>query len=297
MRRFAGTAVALGVLGVVVWLAWPRSVDPPAARGPLIDFEPAELVQVEVVRGSERLDVRRSDGGWALADGRWRPARLVMRRIVHQLHALEARAEVSGVIEADLGLGPEAPRVRLVLRDGTEHRLRIGAANPTGVSHYVQVPPDPAVYLVQRAAVDLFVAPLDAWREDRITWVENADVVSFRVDLDGQVLEAEETGGEWRVRTAAPSVAEVPPDALRLLLGRLTALRSRRVVEDQPDDLDRHGLGASAGRVEIRVADGVRWSLRVGEIDENGSCLVHHEQDDAVYEVACGFRSAVPRPR
>lgn len=287
-RRFVGTGVALGLLVAALAIrSWPDDV-PPAERAPLVSFEPSQVLRVEIVRGADELTLVRGDRGWRMKGRRWQPRRRVVRRILHQLHDVRPRRVVAESPTDELGLGPEAPMVTIVVQDGTVHRLRIGASNPAGVSHYVQRLPEPRVYLVASAAAEMFHWSEGAFREDRVTAVEHDEVVRFEAQLAGQYVDVERVGDDWVVRRTEPR-RELTAEAAALLLGRLTGLRSRAVLADEPPDLTPWRLQPGADHATVWSASGVLWAAAFAGADP---CLMYLEPDRAVYEVSCGARDA-----
>ena len=176
-------------------------------------------MRIEVARPDGGVTLVRGTDGWSVEGEPWRPRRQLVRRILHQLHALRGRSVVAPEAEPDFELGAEAPRVTVRLADGREHGLVVGAANPTGVSHYVQVLPSPEVFLVARAAVEMFHWPVTAYREDRPTAVDHDAVVRFEARFAGQYLDVERGPDGWWIRSAVPPLAG-SNDQLSLILGR-----------------------------------------------------------------------------
>ena len=152
IRRFRGTLLALGALLVVLGVAAALELRPDrppdeALPDEIFRFEKGDLVGFEVVRPDATIAVRKVDGVWKVDGQPWRPNKAMIRRVGHQLHDLDARADVVEASEtADLaryGLGPDAIRVTLTLADGRALAFAVGDPNPTSVSYYMRPLPAP----------------------------------------------------------------------------------------------------------------------------------------------------------
>ena len=144
-RRFRGSVIAVLVFGGLLWAVGGGSDAPSDLEGDapprIFRFEKEDFVGVRIERPDRAIVLRRdADGGWSFADEDWRPSRSMVRRVAHQLHDLAARAEVVKNPESPekYGLGEDAIRVAVDLRDGSTIAFEVGDPNPTSVSWYMR---------------------------------------------------------------------------------------------------------------------------------------------------------------
>lgn len=315
IRRFRGAMLALVVLVAVLGVAAAlelRTADAPddALPDPIFRFEKEDLVGFEVVRPDATIAVRKVDGVWKVDGQPWRPNKAMIRRVGHQLHDLDARADVVEAPEtADLaryGLGPDAIRVTLTLADGRQLAFAVGDPNPTSVSYYMRPldsgTADPAgpggpVYVVKKAAMDYYRLDVEAFREDRIATFDADDAVRLEAVVDGRRIDVEKVG-ERVYRMHAPVEQAAARDEVRMMLGRISALRAVRFVEDAPADLGRYSLDPPLHRVVVTLASGETLSVRVGDAvpgTDPPERYVYLEEDDAVYTVRDGLLDSYRR--
>ncbi|HHO50290.1 MAG TPA: DUF4340 domain-containing protein [Deltaproteobacteria bacterium] len=301
MRRFRGSILALGVLLLVLGIAWwlDRSeAVPEVSPDTLFRFDKEDLVAFTIVRPDATIEIRRIDDRWTAVGRSWRPNRAMIRRVAHQLHDLDARANVIDDPEAPevYGLGSDAIEVTLELRGGERLAFRVGDPNPTSVSYYVQVlSSDQAeigrVYVVKKASMDYYRLDIQAFREDRIATFDAADAVSLVAQIDGGQIEAERTGPlTWQLH--APVEQEASRDKIRLMLGRISALRALAFEADAPGDLAPWGIGEDAPRIAITLGSGEVIAVRLGDMlpdTEPPQRYAYLEADDAVYVVKAGI--------
>ena len=294
MRRFRGSVVAVVILAVVLGLSRLSSRDEaPEGFDPelLFRFDKDAMVGFAIERPDTTLEIRLVDGVWTTIGETWRPNRAMIRRVAHQLHDLDARANVVSDPDdpAVYGLGPGAIEVRVDLDDGETIALRVGDPNPTSVSYYMQRSPDPAVYVVKKAAMDFFRLDRAAFREDRIAQFDAADVVALTATVDGRRIAVERTGKlTWRM--LEPVAQEASRDKVRTMLGRISAMRAIQFIADDPSDLSRWDLGEDADRIEVDLGAGSVVGIRVGDVAiDSGHRFVFHEPDRSVYLVKDGL--------
>lgn len=301
MRRFRGSILALVALLVILGIAGlldrTESV-PEVVPDTLFRFDKEDLVGFTIVRSDATIEIRRIEDRWTAVGRSWRPNRAMIRRVAHQLHDLDARANVVDDPEepAVYGLGSDAIEVTLELQGGERLAFRVGDPNPTSVSYYMQVLSSDQVeagrvYVVKKASMDYYRLEPEAFREDRITTFDAADAVSLVADVDGRRIEAERTGPlTWQMH--APVEQEASRDKIRLMLGRISALRALAFVADAPDDPSAWGIDGEAPRIAITLGSGEEIAVRLGdEIEgtEPAQRYAYLESDDAIYAVKGGI--------
>jgi hypothetical protein len=276
MKAFRGTviaAVALALLAVAVFVVKPDLFSGAEDTGPprLFEFEKHEVTRVQVDRpDGERVVLTEQDGEWIIESTGHTAGRSMVNRVKHQLHDLTARATV--VEDPDspelYGLGDNAIRVELTLRDGRTLAFRAGDPNPSSVSYYIQPEPGNTVYTVKKAAVDYYSLTLDEFRERRFATFDSKDVTRFEVTLalEGAParLDIESTGDrEWQM--TAPLEMAANDDRVRRLIGRVSALKARDFVELSAEERTAKlaEFGLDTPRADITVHFGSRDPLRV----------------------------------
>lgn len=307
IRRFRGTlaaSVAL-VLALGVWYWQSAPEDPPDAIVPdaIFRFDKEDLVAFSIDRPDGKLSMRKGeDGQWTVDGESFRPNRAMIRRVAHQLHDLTSRADILGEEAASdpsrYGLGEGAIEVDLTLADGTKHHFLVGDPNPTGVSHYLQVLDEGKpgrIYVVKKSASDFWRNPVDAFREDRITTFDADEVERLDASIDGREIVIIRTDHR-KYQQLAPIEQPAGREPVRMMLGRISALRAVSFVADQPKDLAVFGLDPPAHRVAVTLTGGETVTVLAGpdrpKRDDLETRLVYLVEDQSVYEVKDGFLSS-----
>lgn len=275
MKAFRGTLLAAGAV-TLLGGAWFALQPPREGEGPqtpsdaeaerLFPFEKADLAKIEVRRPEGALTLEeRADGWWIVGDER-RASRSMVSRVKHQLHDLSARATVvpDAGDASRYGLGTSAIHVVLTMRDGSTVRFAAGDPNPTGVSFYIQREGDARVFTVKKSAVDYYALGLEEFRERRFASFDSKDVDQIEAALpEGRRLAFQRSGDQgWSLR--APATFDAEPQEVLQLLGRVSALKAIRFVDDAGRSLADFGLDTPRTRVTLKFSGREPLTLLVG---------------------------------
>ncbi len=275
MQAFRGTliaALALILVAVAYFVLRPEPTEKVVDEAPrLFAFEKHELVRVAVQRpdGTSVVLVE-ADGEWKIEGTDFVAGRSMVNRVKHQLHDLTARASVvENPDQPELyGLGANALKVTLHMRDGREIAFEAGDPNPSAVSYYIRPVPGSAVFTVKKSAVDYYGLTLDEFRERRFASFDSNDATAIEAVLSLPSAPARllvERVGErlWEVRE--PLQIPGSDDQIRRLLGRVAALKAQNFVNLPPGDQSAAlaGYGLDKPRADITVRFASRGSLRL----------------------------------
>lgn len=308
MKAFRGTLIAAALLLVVAalvfWNRPPPQGDQPAVGVRIFTFEKHELVSVRVERpGTDPLTIVEKDGSWIIEGTGFVAGRSMVNRVKHQLHDLTSRATVVENAEGlELyGLGANATRVTLGLRDGRELAFEAGDPNPSAVSYYLRPLPGDVVYTVKKSAVDYYSLTLDEFREQRFAAFESKDVTRLAARIRLAATEASpalerslvlERTGEREWEMLEPEVMAANEDRVRRLLGRVNALKAQGFISAPAADLAARlpEWGLDDPRLDLTMQFGSRdpMRLRVGADAPSDSkyeqlAYVLVDGDDTVY--------------
>jgi hypothetical protein len=298
MKAFRGTvltAVLLGVvLAIVAWLRPEVLSGGPVGHPQLFRFEKHALVRVDVHRpDGDHIALVEQESGWVIESTGDVAGRSMVNRVKHQIHDLSARATVVAEAEAAelYGLGVNAIRVTLTLRDGEVIAFRAGDPNPTGVSYYVQPEGSDTIYTVKKAAIDYYSLSLDEFRERRFVSFDSKDVTRLTATMNvpgaKHTLDIEKVGDRsWEMRSPVEMAAS--DDQVRRLLGRVSALKARTFLTAEPGDRARYGLDRPRADIEVQFASRPPLRLQVGDDSPTDNryeelAFVAVDGDDTVY--------------
>jgi len=286
------------LLGAFGWFEYGRDAGPPEGfeLEPIFRFEKEDMVGFVIARPDRRIEMRLEGDTWTAVGESWRPSRSMVRRVAHQLHDLTARATVVDQPEdyGRYGLGEGAIQVEIFLRDGRTLAFVAGDPNPTAVSYYLRPLPGERVYVVKKSAVDFYRSDIEAFREHKFATFDANDADTLVAEIDGGRMVLERTGTHsWQM--SSPVTQRASRDKVRMMLGRVSAMKAQAFVEDGSASLERYGLEPAVARLTVRSSVHPPVTVWVGDAvpdSDPPQRYVYRVEDDAVYAVKDGFLDA-----
>jgi hypothetical protein len=278
MKEFRGTILSFALFGVLFlgYTFVAEEENEVVEDRKIFSFEKHDVQKAKIERpdGLE-LTLAEKDGEWIILET-GHPASITMvNRIRHQLHDLEARAQVNAS-SSDLelyGLGEKAIKVELQLKDGTGLSFLAGDPNPTGVSYYIKPIPGDEIYTVKKSAVDYYSADYDSFRNPRFLHMDTKSVQQLQVKKkDGEEWNFNRID-EHRWEVTNPIEMRASTTSLRTLIGRCIALKASSFIDPEDVTTLDYGLAEPLLHLQFTLDTGEAIELKIGQeaIDEGHS--------------------------
>lgn len=127
---------------------------------------------------------------------------------------------------------------------------------------------------------------------DRLLRFESEDVTGLTLQTPDETISLARTDDEWRI--TAPYDLAADQNAVTTIVDRLQSADRERVVEEQPESLERFGLAEPEVTVTLEVTGGATHTLAFGGGTPVGfNVFVKRGDADAVYTAASGIKDAV----
>jgi hypothetical protein len=263
------------------------------------ELEAKDVEQVVITRKGETLRLQKAGEDWSLtAPVAGRAEKQPLQDLTSSLVTLRVEREIDATPAkpADYGLAPPAAEITFKAK-GQEHRVRLGAKNPTGIWVYAQLEEKPAVVLVPEALLRDAEKPVADFRDRAVLAFERKDVKGLEVKPpSGETVSAQHKGTEdWQVTGPAP----VPADRERIsgLLDKLKSARIKEFVTEAPKGADPYGLERPLrvtlwlGEEKERTAK----TLRLGKaIPDKKAVYAQREGDPTIFTVDEELGKSVP---
>jgi hypothetical protein len=297
------------LLGALVYLRQTVSPSREAAseKRYALSFDPAEIDEIDIIRGKETVSLRRENGGWRLtapvAD-RADPGavdRLLLAARFLEVRDREKARDPSAMPESGLA----TPRARLDLRGTGEDRLDVGGPTALPEEIFARVAGRPYVLRVAETVLEPLTAPVASYRDARLTDLLPEGIEKFTVRrADGEMTVRLERG-RWIVEK--PVRAPADPRAVHDFLGRLLGLRvtsfapaPQATAETLPGQTAQLALTPRGGGEEMAVeivretGDGnfiARHTPRDGRfgVDAAGGALLFDISPEALRDRSLGY--------
>ncbi|MBU3664695.1 MAG: DUF4340 domain-containing protein [Chthoniobacterales bacterium] len=220
--------LTLAVLGGLFYLR--RHVlptrDAEEARRYAAVFVPDDISAMEIARSSDTVVLERDDAGWRIASpvaDRASPENI--DRILSALRFLSVRDRVATDDPAVLTeSGLTTPRVRVNLRGGPEEvRIDFGSDTALPGEVFARVAGQGTVLRVPGDIVGLCTAPVESFRDARLTDLVPGDIEKFTVRRTDGEMSLRRERGKWLIEK--PVQAPADPRAVDAFLESLLGLR------------------------------------------------------------------------
>ncbi len=266
------------------------------------DLESKDVEQIAITRKGETLELRKAGDAWQLAapvQGKAdsQPA----QDLATSLTTLRIEREIEANPSKPADFGLDAPAAELAFTaKGQQHRVRLGAKNPTGLWVYAQLDGKPAVVLVSDSLLRDAEKPVSDYRDKTVLAFERGNVKGLEVKTPGgQTLSAQLKGtDDWQM--TAPLAVPADREQVSGLLDKLKAAKIKEFVTEAPAGArtpDPYGLERPLvvtlwlGEEKERAAK----TLRLGKpVPEKKAVYAQREGDPAIFTVDEELVKAVP---
>lgn len=236
-------------------------------------FAPEEIDEIDIVRGAETVSLRRDNGAWQMtAPVTDRAAPEAVDRLLTAARFLDvrdrqSRPEQSAVAEAGL----VSPRLRLDLRGERPWRLELGGNTALSQEIFARVSGSADLLRVPDSIVELATAPVDKFRDPRLTQAVADDIEKFTVRrADGEMTLRRERG-RWLIDK--PVTAPADARAVRAFLEPLLGLRIVKFSVSSPETSVLPGQSASVSMTPLGGGEALNLEVLRGP-DEAAETVV-----------------------
>jgi len=188
-------------------------------------FDPEEVDEIDIMRGSGKLALRKETGGWRLTEpNEDRASPEAVDRLLMAARFMEMRDRQPG---RDPENFPEAalvpPRLRIELRGGENTGIDIGAGTALPQEVFARVDGKSGVMRVADTIIELADAAPEKFRDPRLTEFTADDIEKFTVRRADGEMTLRRDRGRWMIEKPVRAAAD--PQAVRAFLDPLLGLR------------------------------------------------------------------------
>ena len=236
-------------------------------------FDPEDIEEIDIVRGTETISLRRDNESWQLTSPvSDRAAPETVDRLLTAVRFLNVRDRNDSPDDATVAeAGLASPRLRIDLRGEQPLRLELGANTAMPGEIFARVSGKTGVLRVPDDIVELATASAESFRDPRLTQSVADDIEKFTVRrADGEMTLRRERG-RWIIEK--PVAAAADPRAVRAFLEPLLGLRVVKFGAIAPETTALPGQSASITMTPIGGGEDLDLEVMRGA-DESADTVV-----------------------
>ncbi len=262
--------VVAAIAGVAVYFleikdAKPRDETPDTTR-PAFAFKREDITAVTIKRSAGSFTVESQDGKWMLKDPVSAP---VSESAVDTLLNDLANAKVERTIPASgdeiksFGLTEPAVTVEVKLKDGKQHRIRLGSKDFSNLSVYAFIDDAKEVSLLPASVLTSADKSVSELRDLSILGgLSQYDVSNLLVKNESGSFTLAKSGADWVLK--APDEVPADENEVSSLISEITAAKATEVASETASDLAQFGLDKPAISVTAQLAAGGERQIIIG---------------------------------
>ena len=245
------TSVVLAVLLVAVGVFYyvydvrmaPDREKAEARKGRVFNAEAGDVTQLTLKRPSDSVDLKREGDAWQMqAPVKARADRGPVDEVITNALTAKIDREIAAAPPslADFGLDKPAAELTMVLKDGKQLALVMGAKSPTGVWVYAKERDKPNVFVIGDSVLRDTTRPATDFRDKTILAFDRQQVTGLEIVTPDDTLVLEPAENRWKL--TRPVALAADPETVGGFLEKLGAAKVKEFVAEAPPALDTYGL-------------------------------------------------------
>ena len=228
---------------------------------PVFSFNADDITSVNVQRQGEDVLVERQGNGWQITQPvNSRADRSVIESLIASLSSamVERKFSTQPSGLATYGLAQPAITLHVKLKNGSQHRISLGAKDFNGTDVYALVDGAPDIYLFSSSLLTNADKGLQDLRDNAILDYRSPDITSFEIrNAQGDFVLSKQDD-EWHLER--PQSFYGDDSQVLALLSRIGAVTSEKV-----DDLGKYGLNNPSITFTAKDKTGKSYQLLIGK--------------------------------
>jgi hypothetical protein len=271
------------------WYAYRDFQKPAADAGPKKDkvftVEPDKIEEISVKSESgERTRLQKSGNEWKIvAPASGQPDATEVSGLTSNLSSLELERVVDENPPDLNEYGLAQPRIEVAFKSGgQEHTLLIGQKTPPGTDLYAKRADDKKVFLIPAHVESTFNKATFDLRDKAVMKVERDKLDALELTAGDRSSKFVRPAGEWQI--AAPVQARADFNTIEGLVGRLSGLQMKSIIDAPDADLKKYGLDQPAATVKFGAGSS-QASLVLGGKAAEGTIYARDLSRPAIFTV------------
>ncbi len=242
--------------------------DASANSKPVYSLTAPDITNLTIERGAFTASFEQRADGWYMTQPvATRAEQSVLGAIAGQLGSVRVDRTLTAAPDrmAAYGLTNPAVTLEFKLKNGTQHKLQLGAKDFSGLSVYADVDGSKDVSLLSDTILTSSDKPVDDFRDQSVLELDSNSVASFEIKNESGTIAAKKIGGAWQIEK--PRAVGADAGSISSILGSIGTARIVSFASNTADDLAKYDLAHPAITFHAQLDSGKLADLQLGKKD------------------------------
>ena len=289
MRGLRSLIILLVIAIPLGWYTYKDSQRPAGDDGPkkdkvfTVEADKIEELSIKAESG-EQTRLQKTGTEWKMVEPTaGAPDNSEVSGITSNLATLEMQRVVDENPAALGEYGLDKPRIEVSFKaGGQQHALLIGQKTPPGTDLYAKRANENRVFLIQSFVESTFnKKPFDL-RDKAVLKLDREKLDAVEFSVGDNTTKFSRPGGEWRL--ASPVAGRADFSAVEGIVGRLTGLQMKSIIDTPDADQKKYGLDKPTATVRLGAGSS-QATLALGGKAEEGTIYARDLSRPAIFTV------------
>jgi hypothetical protein len=235
---------------------------------PAFSLAATDITNLTVERGGTTATFEQRADGWYMTQPvQTRAEQSVLGAIAGQLGSVRVDRTLTASADrmGSYGLTNPAVTLEFKLKNGTQHKLQIGAKDFSGLSVYAIVDGSKDVSMLSDTILTSSDKPVDEFRDQSVLELDSNSVTSFDLKNESGTVSAKKSDSGWKIEK--PRAVPGDAGAISSILGSIGTSRIVSFASNTAEDLAKYGLAQPAITFHAQLDSGKLADLQLGKKD------------------------------
>jgi hypothetical protein len=237
---------------------------------PAFSLQAQDITSLALTRAGQKMVFENHNGDWQVIQPVQTEAdQSVLGGIATELSSSRVTRTLTAAPDrlSSYGLAPPQVTLELQLKNGTKHKLELGAKDFTGISAYGIVDGAKQVSLLPESLLVTADKPLDELRDRTVLHVLSSQVASIDLRNPSEELVVASNSGKWQIQK--PRATPADSSTVDSLLASVSAAKMTKITSETPTELAKYGLTNPAVTLHLKLTGDKEATLVVGKKADN----------------------------
>jgi hypothetical protein len=252
---------------------------------PAFTFTPSDVATMTIERAGTAVALeKRADAYYMTQPYATRADQSGVGAIAGELASVRVSRTITATPEqlATFGLTKPEVEIDFSLKNGTKHKLKLGAKDFSGTSVYALVDDAKDVSILPDTILTSSNKPADDFRDQSVLSFQTSDATSFDLKNESGEIAASKHDSSWKIEK--PRTAAADGTAVSSFLDTLATGQVASFVEDTSPNSAKYGLSKPAVTFRVELGGGKSVELEVGNKD-GGSYYARQTSQPFIFRI------------